>query len=229
MLATLRQHIPFKPLLKRAVVDPLRRMKADRELDRAIAALRAGGKDLKALKRGWSNEGFEGDVKFLEETLARVRNKRILECGTGLTTIIAGLNSGEVWSLEQDDEWAQKVMRAMDRNRISAHIIAAPLREYEGYVWYDLTGLKLPLHYDLVICDGPYVNIARGSTIYQAWRYGVLPQMKLAGMSFKEMLIDDLDEKRSGPILERWGKEFGLTYQPIRSSSGDCAVARMAA
>jgi hypothetical protein len=227
MLDALRRHIPAKPFLKRTVVDPLRRIKADWQLGRAIDALRAGGRDLKALKRSWSNDGFAGDVRFLEETAARAPGKTVLELGTGLTTILASLRGGTVWSLEQDAAWAGKVVEAMARNRLSARILLAPLVQYDGYAWYDTRSTRLPSHFDLVICDGPYVDVSWEPDTYQAWRYGVLPRLRRLGITIGEMLIDDLDEPRSGPVLERWEREFGLTYEPIRTTVGDCAIARL--
>lgn len=227
MLNPLRKPFPGKELIRDTIVEPLRQFSADRKLDRAIDDLRRGGKDLQALKRGWRNEGFEGDVRFLEETWARTPGKCILECGSGLTTIIAAARGGEVWCLEQHAEWAEKVSKVLRRNNLTANILVAPLKQYDGYVWYDLTGATIPSAFDLVICDGPYVSAELGADYHKAWRYGVLPQLKNRGVHVKEMLIDDLDEPRAVPVLDRWVREFGLTYEAIRSASGDFAIAKL--
>ena len=225
MLKTVRNSIPGKPFLKRVLVDPIRRLRSDRAIDQAIQGLRKRRKDWLSLRRAWKNDGFVGDSRYLEEAFERAKGKTVLELGTGLTTIVACLVGKSVYALEQDEEWAAKVQRVLDRNGFQAQIVFAPLVRASGYVWYDVAGLQLPATADLVICDGPYVDREQwGAGLHQSWRYGTLPQLAMAGVAIKEILIDDLDDPRSSATLQRWREEFGLSWKTIASATGDCGI-----
>src|ERR1700730_14334375 len=79
---------------------------------------------LSAFRRAWGNEGFSGDTRFLEECAVRLSTRRgtVLECGTGATTILAGVlaerNGFDVFCLEQDPGWAAKARRTLKREKL---------------------------------------------------------------------------------------------------------------
>ena len=158
----------MKQAVRQSVVDPTTRVIDDWRLRRSIVKLRASEapdkKLLEILHSAWGNESFSADVTYLGELAARVMRCRgsILECGSGLTTIVAAVVAEKrdltVWTLEQDRDWAGYVERAVARNGIrNAKISYAPLHEYDGHVWYDISGLEFPERFDLVVCDGPAV------------------------------------------------------------------------
>jgi hypothetical protein len=65
----------------------------------------------------------------------------------------------------------------------------------------------LPDHFAVVSCDGPAV--VRSDA---AWRVGVVIVLKNRGITFDEILLDDVDDPRSGALIERWQRE-GLTVE----------------
>ena len=65
----------------------------------------------------------------------------ILECGSGLTTLLVGVvaqrTGNSVWSLEHLSQWAERVQDDLDKYRIDAvNFYATPLNDYGEYDWY---------------------------------------------------------------------------------------------
>jgi hypothetical protein len=104
-------------------------------------------------------------------------------------------------------------------------IIDAPLRNFGKYYWYDVR-VKLPMHFALIVCDGPYIDVALGEPVYSAWRYGVMPWLKSTGRTYDFLLLDDVDDKRAPATLELWKREFGVKVESIKSEQGECAIIR---
>jgi hypothetical protein len=184
---------------------------------------------LGAFRRAWGNDGFSGDIRFLEECAARLSAPRgtVLECGTGATTILAGVLAErygfDVFCLEQDPEWAAKARNTLKREKLTrVGVLDAPLTRYGDYVWYDVKGHALPDDITLVICDGPFVGKEVDEEAYASWRYGIMPYLR--GRQFGTMLLDDCDEYRARPVLERWRIEFGVKIEVVTSATGDFGV-----
>lgn len=81
-------------------------------MQQAVRAFRSAPEPDRSLiekfRRAWGNESFSADMAYLSEIVSRVERSTapILECGSGVTTLVAAL-IGErrnltVWSLEQD-------------------------------------------------------------------------------------------------------------------------------
>lgn len=98
----------------------------------------------------WDNPWSVGpDFLIAAVALARGAQGPILECGSGLTTLAMVAAGGDVWSLESDAEWADKVLdRVTGLGRI--HLHTAPL--VDG--WYDLPD-NLPTDFSVAVVDGP--------------------------------------------------------------------------
>ena len=66
---------------------------------------------LAKLLTGWGNDGMAADLDYVEEVakMAARTEGPVLECGSGLTTVILGLLAGRrgvrTWSLEHHPEW----------------------------------------------------------------------------------------------------------------------------
>src|SRR5262245_60011254 len=111
-LNSIRAHLPGKRYV-RSMINSLQRIYDERLLTRYIEALRAGAPADRALlgkaRAAWGNEGYSADLRYLEEMTARVArcSGPILECGTGLTTLLAGVLAEKravpVLSIEQDE------------------------------------------------------------------------------------------------------------------------------
>jgi hypothetical protein len=171
---------------------------------------------LRELQLGWGNDSFAARYDYLEEVMRRASETTgpILECGSGLTTLLLGLYAGRrgvrTWSLEHLPEWHARVSNAVGRCDISGvNVCLAPLREYGEFHWYDLDLNKLPDRFSLVVCDGP-----PGTT--HGGRYGLLPVL---GERIREdalILLDDADREAEAEVLRRWAAETNarVTLRP---------------
>src|SRR6185295_10761258 len=98
---------------------------------------------LRAFVYGWDNEAFSAGPDFLGAAYRYARaDGPILECGSGLSTILLGLaaqrRGGRVWSLEHDPVWVDRVRAVLEQLQItSVEVIPAPLRKYDEYRWYE--------------------------------------------------------------------------------------------
>src|SRR5438309_6903106 len=69
---------------------------------------------LAELRSAWDNEGFTADLDYLAEVarLAAATPGPVLECGSGLTTLLlgalAGRPRGEGWALGHDPQWRRR-------------------------------------------------------------------------------------------------------------------------
>jgi predicted O-methyltransferase YrrM len=221
----LKRLIP-KPI-KRSVKDALRQLAFDRAI-RQLTFLPVGQLPsrqlLVDLQAGWGNESFAARTDYLEEVVTRASNTGgpILECGTGLTTILLGCLAGrrgiETWSLEHLPEWHTQMTKTLRRYGIPhTHVCFAPLHDYNGFYWYDPPLATLPKGFDLVICDGP-----PGTT--PGNRYGLMPVLgeRLAAGSL--ILLDDADRPGEAEVLRSWASEADLTVRLRELPTGTFAV-----
>lgn len=159
---------------------------------------------------GWGNEGFAAQTNYLEEVSRQAARTSgpVLECGSGLTTILLGLLAGrrgvQTWSLEHIAEWQSRVTSVVERFEIpNVQICAAPLRSYGEFAWYDPPLAEMPKEFQLVICDGPPGSTARG-------RYGLLPVMGERLPAEAVILLDDATRPGELEVLRRWTNETKL-------------------
>ncbi len=154
---------------------------------------------------GWNNLNWSALDEFLWSCIYHsLLNTKypILECGSGLTTIVAGIIAGQtgniVWSLENSEEWGARVQKVLTDFRIdSVHLCVKPLRNYGYYHWYDPPLVSMPPKFGLVICDGPY-----GGTI--GGRSGLVPVMRNKLCEGTLILLDDADRPGEQIISEEW-------------------------
>lgn len=158
---------------------------------------------------GWGNERWTAEASYLAQVVraAEKAKNSILECGSGLTTLMMGAIASRrnihVHSLEHDANWHARVSEALTHfhlTHVTLHL--APLRDYGSYDWYDVQLETLPNDFSLVVCDGP-PGVTRGG------RSGVLPIMRgKMGTSFL-ILVDDTNRPGEGQLAQRWITELG--------------------
>ena len=182
---------------------------------------------LERLREAWGNPAWTADAGFLREVAAAVRARPgpVLDCGSGLSTVIcaafAARHGAVVYSLEQDQRWYGYMRRVIEALHLdNVRLWHTPLRSYGDFAWFDLGTIELPRHFPTVSCDGPaVVRSAFPSHQYAAWRVGVVIVLKSLGVSFDEILLDDVEDLRSAALAERWRRE-GIPTTEIDTATG---------
>jgi predicted O-methyltransferase YrrM len=177
------------------------------------------------LLSGWSNEGYAARIEYIEEVARRATTTpgHILECGSGITTILLGVLAGsrgkEIWSLEHSPQWYQRIKRVLQRSGIrDDHVCLSPLRDYGDFDWYDPPLELMPESFSLVICDGPPGDTKGG-------RYGLLPALARRRLPVGSIiLLDDADRPAETDVMNRWQAEMKLDVEVVRGQSCTYAV-----
>lgn len=202
----LKRYVPER--IKRAVKEASRRRSLSRVLEQILQSppVMPGPETLDTLRRSWGNEGWSGSIEYLEEVARRALNTSgpVLECGSGLTTVLLGVLAGrrgiEVWTLEESEEWRSQVSGILEEHHIpGVRIRYAPLRDYGGFPWYSVPA-DMPDEFKLVICDGPGAS-------YDS-RYGLLPVAGSRLPPGATILVDD--STHMAEIMGQW-----LTTMPV--------------
>jgi hypothetical protein len=218
---------PVKRLVPKGVKQAARKSLLEQALRRSmrrLAALKEGeapSRELLAdLLTAWSNDGFAADLDYLEEVARRAATVEgaILECGSGLTTLLAGVLAGrrgfETWSLEHHAEWHARVGAALREHNVPrARLALAPLKSFGEFSWYDPPLAEMPEAFGLVICDGPPWTTPGG-------RYGLLPVMRARLPAGSLILLDDANRPDEQEALNRWSDEFGVGVEMRETGEG---------
>jgi len=175
---------------------------------------------LDRLRSGWSNLGYTADLDYIEEVAQRAVTARgpILECGSGLTTIVLGLIAGrqgiQTWTLENNESWYLKIEKVIKRFNLAGITLALkPLCSYGTYSWYDPPLTMMPDHFSLVICDGPEESTPGG-------RYGLLPVLGERLGKESVILLDDADRVIQAETLRKWQEQYGMVSRLCSSKDG---------
>ena len=179
---------------------------------------------LARLLTGWDNDGMAADLDYVAEVaaMAAATEGPVLECGSGLTTVILGLLAGRrgvgIWSLEHHPEWHARVRAILQRHAIpGVNVCLAPLRDYGAFSWYELPASGLPEKFRLVICDGPPESTPGG-------RYGLVPILGERLTSGAQILLDDANRPSESEALRRWTAETGASVALREMPTGSFAL-----
>jgi len=225
MLRQIKQLVPLS--VKHNVKEALQ----ERRLRRALLEVKSLPVDefpsrdlLHELQLAWGNDSFAARYDYLEEVIKRANETRgpILECGSGLSTLLLGLFAGrrgvQTWSLEHLPEWHARVTKAIHRHQIpGVNVCLAPLREYGEFDWYDFSSRRLPESFSLIVCDGP-PGITRGG------RYGLLSVLEERIGANALILLDDADREDETAILKRWSLENDVKVNLRATPTGTFAL-----
>jgi predicted O-methyltransferase YrrM len=191
---------PFFQLILRFTIFRVAMLKKGELLDRITLAL---------LRLGWGNKAWSAKSDYLAEMACQSIKTQgpILECGSGLSTLILGLITRkygvQVWSLEHQPDWYARANNLLTKFQIdNVHLYLVPLRDYGSYTWYDPLLEDMPDNFRFVICDGPPEKTPGG-------RYGLLPVMGQQLASRCIILLDDVDRDTEMEIIQRWTAETG--------------------
>jgi hypothetical protein len=166
---------------------------------------------------GWGNEAWSALNEYLAVCIDNALTSRgpILECGSGLSTILIGAiakkRGQSHWALEHTPEWAAKVQRYLNRYKLDSVVLhAKPLKDYGDFCWYDAPLKSMPDSFFLGICDGP-----PGST--KGGRYGLVPVLRERLKPGCVILLDDAGREQERAIARRWEAELGASLETFGS------------
>lgn len=207
----------IKPIIPEIVRIKLRKIHQKRVFKKAIDDFRHNyieiekhPKIINDLIYGWGNMGWSSfqDYTYAIINAAKKSNGPILECGSGLSTLLLGIiaedKGFDICTLEHHVSWANHVKKYLSQLNITrVKVCFAPLISYENFQWYDISGSDTFQDFSLVICDGPPHDTQGG-------RYGLLPLMyqKLADKS--TILLDDYIREEEKSIVKEWQRKFNL-------------------
>ena len=189
-------------------------------------------KILSDLSWGWGNEKYSASIEYLKDCIEYVKQSKfpILECGSGLTTIVAGLiaqkQSKTIWSLEHTNLWYKKTLKYLNKYHIdSVKLLYCPSVDYSAFSWiesvklhrlppldrgilswYDVPFSLMPDKFSLVICDGhPGGNMGG--------QYCIFPIMKQRFISGGVILFDFADRENEEANMSGWAKELNMSFE----------------
>lgn len=168
--------------------------------------------------------GWSGKPEFLAECVTRALRCTgpILECGSGLSTLLVGAIATQrgqsLWSLEHNSEWAAKLRPLIEGMKFaSVRLIECELRDHGDYLWYDPPLDLMPDQFALVICDGPPGHGKGG-------RYGLVPIMRERLAPGCIVLLDDADREEDLRIAVRWTEELSANLHSIGDRNSFCKI-----
>ena len=218
------------PASVRSALRALSRELRFRSAVRALVRLPEGGAPDRALVErlldGWGNSGYAADVDFdlaVAGYAAEVR-RPVLECGSGLTTILlaalAGRRGVRVRTLEHDTAWLARVRAALAAAGLDrfVELVHAPLRSYGDFSWYEVSFGEAE-RYSLVVCDGPPGDTPGG-------RFGLVPVLGDHLAADATILLDDADRSEERTAMARWATGWGLRASVRSSAEGTFATLR---
>lgn len=217
----IKRYVPFAARKRvQSALHPLRERHAFRQLRRGVSDPPTKVV-LEELIDVWGNPGYRAEIGYLTyvaEACAQADGP-VLECGTGLTTIIAATYSRSgVWSLEQHAPSARRIRALLRRHGLLANVVDAPLVDHGDYEWYE-TSIGLPDKFAVVICDGPPGDSKGG-------RYGLLPAAGHLLRSNVTILLDDAARPGERAVLDRWQVESSMTWHVPGLDGRDFAVVK---
>lgn len=158
---------------------------------------------------GWGNRAYIVEAEYLRGLVEQVRNSHgtILECGSGLSTLVAGFlidgSAITLYALEHDAHWYDTICAMVRKFKLrNVRPVHAPLKDFGEFSWYEAREADLPRDISLVLCDGPPGDIRGG-------RYGLLPLMRAHLVPTAVILMDDYKRVEERTVIQRWIGEFG--------------------
>lgn len=145
-------------------------------------------------------------------TKAVKSNGDVLECGSGLSTLLLAVTAGRqghrVHTFEHDSSVHGKLLQLVERYQLeNVTVHHAPIRSYGSFDWYEIPAGCDSDDFQLVICDGP----ARHLT--DSGRYGLFPVMRERLHPHCRVIMDDSNRSLERHVIGRWRKEQRIEVQ----------------
>lgn len=183
---------------RRAGLEPERFVRALR----AVQADRATAEDYVTLSEAWGNE-WAAPPGFLAAAAKFGRKHQpVLECGSGLSTLVLGAMGVEVHSLEHDLGWYRRVKGALERYGLtSVTLTYAPL---DRAGWYT-SPFGPNTEFGMVLIDGPPRAYGRDG-LFHVLGHAIANAV---------WLMDDADDPAQLAMLEAEAAKLGRTVDVL--------------
>lgn len=189
-----------------------------------------GERFMHMLRVGWGNADYSAGTSYLRTVAEESRHASgpILECGSGLSTIVLAFYAARrgvpVFVLEHEGQWVATVEQSLRRARaagtrgeqVRTHY--ATLRDQGDHDWYSVPP-DLPEGISVVVCDGPPQGTRGG-------RYGLLPAVWDRLSEDCVILLDDAERPDEQRVLRSWNEKFG-TSDVVLPAEGKRSFARI--
>jgi Methyltransferase domain len=207
----------IKPLVPVELRNRLRKSHQKRVFTKAIQQFRVFYNEIEKhpkiidnLIYGWGNMGWSSfqDYTYAIINAAKETKGPVLECGSGLSTIIMGIIADdkgyEIYTLEHHESWADHIRKSLsDLNIKSVRVYHLPLKDYGSFQWYETNPLSELENISLVICDGPPHDTKGG-------RFGLFPLMNKSFADRALILLDDYSRQEEQSIVSQWQNDFRI-------------------
>ncbi len=174
---------------------------------------------IEKIRLAWGNTGWSADIDYLHFICGEVAKQKlnVLECGSGLSTILMGFSArksdSKIQTLEHFSMWYKRMDKLRNRIGIDAvQILLAPLKSYGDFEWYSLEEHLLFDTYDFVVCDGPPSRTKGG-------RIGLLPKMIDRLPKGSRIIMDDSERQDEIEIIEQWSESYPLSSNFVGTDS----------
>jgi predicted O-methyltransferase YrrM len=158
------------------------------------------------LAQAFGNQPWAIDPVMLSVIFDLARGKKkVLETGSGVSTLVLRLASPHVVSLESEPIWGSKTERLLKKVGIDGRVAYAPIvfhKELMG-MWYDAA--HLDDKYDFVLIDGP----RREDADIRGRICDIMPK---ALTHAKVILVDDVDDASGVRLLGKLHDRFGFVF-----------------
>lgn len=164
------------------------------------------------MQKVWANSSYASSTEYLRAVaqFGSTTTGGVVECGSGITTIVLALTAGRrgnrVVSLEHNRKWHRRMSVIARLIPGRPEVVFCPLTDHGEYEWYGVPADVLPPT-TLVVCDGPPSETRGG-------RYGAIPRLR---EHFEDVtiLLDDARRPSEQSVIERWTHEFGATSETM--------------
>ena len=166
-------------------------------------------------------------LQLITDHVTGVRPSRILECGTGLTTLMLAaackqVGNGQIISLEHEEEYALRSQQVIAHYKLShiVQVIHAPLVPYDindrEYLWYSLDALP-EISVDMLVVDGPPGPIQEHS------RFPAVPLLVERFANDCHIFLDDAARQEEQEVVDMWTREFDVSLRSYIELERGCA------
>lgn len=165
-------------------------------------------------------------LHLLSNEIFRLRPRTIVEVGSGTSTLVAAyclkkIGSGKILSLDHLQKYADITCDTIRSHGLEdfADVVHAPLKQYDfgdlSQQWYDDASLQEVNSIDLLIVDGPPMNVAARA------RYPAIPVLQNKLSDYVVVLLDDGAREAETETVDLWKQKFGLecSLEPLEKGA----------